>query len=212
MTCLGPLSSTHYCVTHDGVKYSLDDGAGAVARKTITLEPGIAVDFELDPDSTRFQQHPFYITDSNSGAGAGKHYTEPATSGTVSFTPTLEHTPLYYQCSVHTFMGSSIIITGADAAALPVPEAGTPPKPEAGTSTSSSSSGGVDASSSSSSSSGMVATDAGTAMPPSNDDGGCNSTGAGASGFGITLAFGVLAFRRRRARVAACESGPPSRR
>lgn len=49
-------SSTHLCVTHDGTKYSLDDGSGPVPHETLTLEVDVPVELGLDPDSTRFQQ------------------------------------------------------------------------------------------------------------------------------------------------------------
>ena len=199
-TCSGPLSSTHYCVTHDGFRYSLDDGSGPVEKKIITLEPDVEVAFELDPDSTRFQQHPFYITDSSAGAGAGKHYTTPAMSGTVLFTPSIEHTPLYYQCSIHTFMGSQILVPGADAAPLPAetPDASKPPVFDGG-----SSSGGVGKDAGAPD---AETADAGTTDPTTStndsDDGGCSATGTGASAGGFVIAaLGLIALRRRRHRA-----------
>ena len=207
--CAGPLSATHYCVTHNGLVYSLDDGSGPVAQKTITVDPGVELSFELDSDpaqAMRFMSHPFYITDSAIGANLGTKYTQPAMSGTVTFTPTADKTPLYYQCVVHSNMGGQIDIVGADAGPPP-PDAGadasTPPSelPD-GSASSSSSSGGVSSSSSSggasSSSSSGAATDAGTPSASPADEGGCNTSGAGASGAGILLAAVSLAALRRR--------------
>lgn len=103
--------------------YAIDGEQGA----ELTLIRGTTYTFEMDDVPAI---HPFYISTSEVGAGAGE-YSEGVTGNgatdneTLTFTPS-ESTPdeLYYQCSAHQYMGWIINVTDTatdreDVAAIP---------------------------------------------------------------------------------------------
>ena len=95
--------------------YAIDGEEGA----ELTLTRGETYTFQMDGVPSI---HPFYITDSNAGAGAAP-YDDGVTGNGASGSETLTFTPpddapdlLYYQCVNHQFMGYRInIVTGTDA-------------------------------------------------------------------------------------------------
>lgn len=102
--------------------YVINGSEGA----TLTLERGVTYTFQMQNVPGL---HPFYISTSSSGAGAGA-YTDGVDGNFASGNQTLTFTPsadapnvLYYQCSSHDFMGGTINVTGSvsadDPAELP---------------------------------------------------------------------------------------------
>ena len=89
--------------------YAID----GVQGKELTLVRGVTYTFKM---SSVPQLHPFYISTSSSGAGAGQ-YSDGVTGSFATQNATLTFTPgasapdlLYYQCAVHPDMGWKINI------------------------------------------------------------------------------------------------------
>jgi hypothetical protein len=79
-----------------------------IEAPVLTLTRGVTYEFSVSASG-----HPYYISTSSSGAGAGmvSQGVSPAsaTSGTLTFRPDATHPDtLFYQCLFHTFMGGKI--------------------------------------------------------------------------------------------------------
>jgi hypothetical protein len=120
--CTGT-SATNLCFQHNGIAFLVDigDGSGFVARRVLSVKPGVTLTFNIDPACTNCQFHPLYLTPSPTGAGAGPVLAGPISSGFFQFTPSAATLAqgLYYQCDIHPNMGAQIQAQAASVPAVP---------------------------------------------------------------------------------------------
>lgn len=120
LAAAAPHAQTSYTVTFEAAPfaYALD----GTVRQALTLVRGQTYTFQL---SSIPSNHPFYISTSASGRGAGL-YSDGVTNGmstgnaTVTFTvPATAPNQLYYQCGVHEGMGASLTIISSSSTDVP---------------------------------------------------------------------------------------------
>lgn len=120
LAAAAPHAQATYTVTFEAAPfaYALD----GTVRQTLTLVRGQTYTFQL---SSIPSNHPFYISTSATGGGAGV-YSDGVTGGmstgnaTVTFTvPMTAPNQLYYQCGVHQGMGASLTIVSPSSTDVP---------------------------------------------------------------------------------------------
>ncbi len=168
-------STTHFCIDHDGVAYTINGGA---EHQTLALTVGTTYTFEAS--TANLASHPFIITDNATGTSAATPFgaSQGVTGGPLTaLGDSLTYTPIaaqvgtqHYQCHVHPNMGGNLTITStggaADGASTPI--------------------------------------DMATSPTPAASSGCSMSSGAGWSRFALLLALGLaslLFVRSRRARA-----------
>ncbi len=219
-------SSTHVCVNHNGAVFQLDTGSGYTNQPVLAVTPAVQLTFEIDSSCSNCSFHPFYVSTSSSGAGAG-FVAGGITTGSFVFTPTANQlqSGLYYQCQIHALMGAQIVDVTFDGGA---PDAGSDAGTDGGSTDAGSTDAGstdagsdaasTDAGSDAATSKDAAADDAATpqdaaaqdaakpdagVVPQTDDDGSCavavpgRASGA-AGGAALALGLAVMALRRRR--------------